>query len=210
MKKADMIKNKIIHLTKDIMFEQGYDLVSIREIAKKASMNIAAVNYYFLNKNNLMAEVLVVILKDLLECLRTKVGEETSLFTIDELALLLFDGLLENRNLYDNCKRMIFDRGVMNSSAVKKQKDRTLFSPGYSLLYDYLGQTVTFSDSNARQRISWHLQGIIDQSLFLLRNSGEGKHLPVRESLRKTAQEFGERLDFKKSLKEEKQMALIQ
>jgi len=124
MKKADMIKNKIIHLTKDIMFEQGYDLVSIREIAKKASLNIAAVNYYFLNKN--------------------------------------------------------------------------------------LGQTVTFSDSNARQRISWHLQGIIDQSLFLLRNSGEGKHLPVRESLRKTAQEFGERLDFKKSLKEEKQMALIQ
>jgi hypothetical protein len=93
-----------------------------------------------------MGEVLVVILKDLLKRLRTKVGEETSLFTIDELALLLFDGLLENRGLYDNCKRMIFDRGVMNSSAVKKQKDRTLFSPGYILLYDYLGQTVTFSD----------------------------------------------------------------
>jgi AcrR family transcriptional regulator len=47
MKNADMIKNKIIHLTRDIMFEQGYDLVSMREIAKKASLNIAAVNYSF-------------------------------------------------------------------------------------------------------------------------------------------------------------------
>lgn len=51
-------KRKILRAAADIFAEYGYQHGTIRQIASKAGMNVAAVNYYFGNKESLYHEVL--------------------------------------------------------------------------------------------------------------------------------------------------------
>ncbi|MDO4328545.1 MAG: TetR/AcrR family transcriptional regulator [Lachnospiraceae bacterium] len=51
-------KTKILSAAASVFAEHGYRHGTIRQIAKKADVNVAAVNYYFGNKDNLYQEVL--------------------------------------------------------------------------------------------------------------------------------------------------------
>lgn len=51
-------KNKILWAAADVFAEHGYKQGTIRQIANKAEMNVASVNYYFGNKETLYQEVL--------------------------------------------------------------------------------------------------------------------------------------------------------
>lgn len=51
-------KNKILWAAANVFAENGYRHGTIRQIANKAEMNVAAVNYYFGNKEALYQEVL--------------------------------------------------------------------------------------------------------------------------------------------------------
>ncbi len=53
-------KNKILQAAADVFAEHGYRHGTIRQIAGKADMNVAAVNYYFGNKEALYQEVLKI------------------------------------------------------------------------------------------------------------------------------------------------------
>jgi hypothetical protein len=124
--------------------------------------------------------------------------------SIERLVLLIFDGLLEKHGLHLNLKKMLLDRGIMNSEIVKNQLDSTVFSPGHSLLSDFLNKNETNSEESPNgytPRVALHLWGLIDQALFLLmgidkNGSGHLGHAPsfVRDSLSKTTQDFGEKL----------------
>lgn len=50
-------KKKIIDAASALFASNGYSGTSIRDIAKKASVNLAAINYHFQNKQNLYCEV---------------------------------------------------------------------------------------------------------------------------------------------------------
>ncbi|WP_176544919.1 TetR/AcrR family transcriptional regulator [Bacillus cereus] len=49
-------KERIIQVTLEIIGTQGTDKVTIREIASRVGVNVAAVNYYFGSKNNLIQQ----------------------------------------------------------------------------------------------------------------------------------------------------------
>jgi AcrR family transcriptional regulator len=51
-------KHKIIEAARVLFAEQGYEGASVREIAGRAGVNVASLNYYFSSKENLFHEIL--------------------------------------------------------------------------------------------------------------------------------------------------------
>jgi AcrR family transcriptional regulator len=58
-------KNKIIQVARILFADQGFEGTSIRDIAKAAEVNVASINYHFLNKERLFTEI---IQQSYLEC----------------------------------------------------------------------------------------------------------------------------------------------
>jgi AcrR family transcriptional regulator len=51
-------KNKIMEAARVLFADHGFEGTSVREIARAAEVNVAAVNYHFSNKENLFTEIL--------------------------------------------------------------------------------------------------------------------------------------------------------
>lgn len=51
-------KQRILEVARVLFSEKGFEGTSIREIAKIADVNVAAINYHFNNKENLILEIL--------------------------------------------------------------------------------------------------------------------------------------------------------
>jgi AcrR family transcriptional regulator len=62
MKKTASIKEKIIIAAIECTEKKGIHLITIRDIAKQAKVNIAAINYYFGTKEELLKEMLAFTL----------------------------------------------------------------------------------------------------------------------------------------------------
>jgi Transcriptional regulator len=69
MKKTDLTKKAIIDSTIKILREQGN--VTVKEISSDANVNIAAINYHFNDKQNLI----VIVIKRLISEFKTKLEE---------------------------------------------------------------------------------------------------------------------------------------
>lgn len=67
MDKQNDIKDVIIKTTKELLIKQGN--VTIKEISSKAFVNVAAINYHFGSKDNLIE----IVIKDVINDLRTKI-----------------------------------------------------------------------------------------------------------------------------------------
>lgn len=82
-----MSKRKIFNTALELISEKGTS-VSVREIARKADVNVAAINYHFGSKDNLIAEVIIYKLE------RFKFAfdklEETAVQPIERLKRFLF------------------------------------------------------------------------------------------------------------------------
>jgi AcrR family transcriptional regulator len=50
-------RSRILDVAEELFGEQGFDRVSIRDITKKAQVNLAAINYHFGSKEDLIAAV---------------------------------------------------------------------------------------------------------------------------------------------------------
>jgi AcrR family transcriptional regulator len=58
MKSSGKTRSRILDAGEQLFGEQGLDRVSIRDITKKANVNLAAINYHFGSKEDLIAAVL--------------------------------------------------------------------------------------------------------------------------------------------------------
>src|ERR1051326_4001656 len=50
-------RSRILDVAEELFGEQGFDRVSIRDITKKAKVNLAAINYHFGTKEDLIAAI---------------------------------------------------------------------------------------------------------------------------------------------------------
>ncbi|HIG57164.1 MAG TPA: TetR/AcrR family transcriptional regulator [Candidatus Handelsmanbacteria bacterium] len=73
MKKSEVTKRRIIKATQELVNEKGLEGASVREIAKKASVNVASINYYFSKKENLMGEILLLNSEELGQTLKSRI-----------------------------------------------------------------------------------------------------------------------------------------
>lgn len=98
-------KNKIMDVALTLFAEKGVEGASVREIAKNADVNIAAINYHFASKQNLFLEVI----KRGRENVTTHIVEQTkSAKNTEELVLAMFDlFLLKGRELVSHFKMML-------------------------------------------------------------------------------------------------------
>ena len=58
MKELKDTRSRILDTAEELFSEQGFDRVSIRDITKKARVNLAAINYHFGSKEELFEAVL--------------------------------------------------------------------------------------------------------------------------------------------------------
>lgn len=56
-------RERIIAAAKEVFIEQGFDLATVREITLRADVNVAAINYYFGSKEELISEVLNLMME---------------------------------------------------------------------------------------------------------------------------------------------------
>lgn len=56
-------RERIIASARDVFIEQGLDLATVREITLRAEVNVAAINYYFGSKDELISEVLNIMME---------------------------------------------------------------------------------------------------------------------------------------------------
>lgn len=56
-------RERIISAARDVFIEQGFDLATVREITLRANVNVAAINYYFGSKDELISEVLNIMME---------------------------------------------------------------------------------------------------------------------------------------------------
>ena len=201
MKRSERTKLKIIKATQEIVNEKGVEFASVREIAKKAEVNVASINYYFSKKENLLGEILLLNSEELKKCLKIKVSENLEELSIDELVLLIFDVLRDEYVLHLNSRKMLLDKGIMSSESIRGQADSSIFSPGHTLIHDFLTERLEGDLTTYAQRVALHLWGLIDQALFLVMGTekdalGHGPSF-IRESLKKTTQDFENGLNLK-------------
>ena len=53
-----MTSEKILSAARELFEEKGFDLTSVREIATKADVNVALINYHFGSKENLLLAIM--------------------------------------------------------------------------------------------------------------------------------------------------------
>jgi TetR/AcrR family fatty acid metabolism transcriptional regulator len=53
-----MTREKILSAARELFEEKGFDLTSVREIATKADVNVALINYHFGSKDNLLLAIM--------------------------------------------------------------------------------------------------------------------------------------------------------
>ncbi|WP_159948772.1 TetR/AcrR family transcriptional regulator [Rhizobium sp. 18065] len=61
--RGDDPRERIITAAKEVFIEQGFDLATVREITLRADVNVAAINYYFGSKEDLISEVLNLMME---------------------------------------------------------------------------------------------------------------------------------------------------
>lgn len=87
---------------------KGFTGVSIREIARIASVNVGAVNYYFQSKEKLRDEIMEVVMKEFRENLSTITGANSTA----EFAVKFYELLRADQALTLNRFKLVLDSDV--------------------------------------------------------------------------------------------------
>jgi len=95
-------KTRIVEAALHLFALNGFEGTPTREIAKRAQVNISALNYHFRSKQNLMDEIAGVACIKLKEKI-SSIAVNSNVGTTSEFALLLYDNLLtdNNRGLFE-------------------------------------------------------------------------------------------------------------
>ncbi len=102
-------KERILIATRELFAEKGFNGTSIRDIASRADVNVAAVNYHFKNKETLYWEIYSTAYDNLETDIRNYAAEFQSLV---ELGLRLYDRLIDDGANVRNIFKMMLDDSI--------------------------------------------------------------------------------------------------
>lgn len=162
-------EEKIIEAAREVFLEKGYAATRTRDIAEKAGINLALLNYYFRSKEKLFQLVMVEKLQQLFSVVLSMVNnDELSLEQkLDTLVENYIDLLIENPDLPifilseiranpETFKdRLQVQHILRNSSLVKQIRDkRPDVEPVHFIvsllgmtIFPFIAKTILFSDS---------------------------------------------------------------
>jgi AcrR family transcriptional regulator len=149
-------KERIVEEASFLFGKYGYNGTSIRDIAKRANVNVAAINYHFINKQNLYKEILSEIFNrtnELLKRLASGGSWTTQSFITD-----LYERLTTRENeLFNNIK--IFLSPSPTGPQIKND-DGLIRMPGEEALALVMEQEHSAMDTSMRK---WATQTILRQ-----------------------------------------------
>ena len=116
-------KTHIINAAVELFAEKGFEGTSIRDIATKANVNVAMINYYFGSKEKLfecMVEQKAAYTKDILEEIVNN-DKLTEIEKIDRIIDTYVTRLFSNRKFHRiiHHELMINERGVLQDAIIK-------------------------------------------------------------------------------------------
>ncbi|OUR98558.1 hypothetical protein A9Q84_03860 [Halobacteriovorax marinus] len=109
MTKVNETKQKILDSANTLFASFGYDGTSVRDIAKEAGVNLAAINYHFKNKENLYCEVFNINCEKIETGLRNVVNDNMS---TSDFAVQVYKHFIENGNSLLNTFKIMLTGNV--------------------------------------------------------------------------------------------------
>ncbi|MGE3611282.1 MAG: TetR family transcriptional regulator [Bacteriovoracaceae bacterium] len=100
-------KSRIIEASIHLFGVKGFDGTSIRDITKMANCNVAALNYHFKSKHNLLQEVTNFIITEFKAKIKNIANEEVA--TAEDYAIRVFQTLTEDEHKCLNQFKLFLD-----------------------------------------------------------------------------------------------------
>ncbi len=126
-------KQSIIDVANELFAEKGFSATSVREIATKAQVNLAAINYHFKNKENLYWKVFDYnyywIRENILE-----IGLKTQ--TTEELARQVFQFFVSNENAMMNTFKIFLSGMTPGDEGLLMDQQEEFGPPGHEVFLE--------------------------------------------------------------------------
>lgn len=122
-------RDKILDIAQKLFAQKGFDGTSVRDIAKEAEVNIAAINYHFKNKAALYWQVTMLSHQRLEEGIAGIAKEN---LTVAELSWNFFEYLIKHNDWFKNAFMMFLSDSTPDIEpeiAVEMQKEKNEFGP---------------------------------------------------------------------------------
>ena len=129
MVKKETARQRIINASRELFSEVGFESTSVREIAKRAGVNLASINYYFKSKKNLLAEIFLLNF----EAFSKNVGvmyESRESWDIEDFALGIFDLLNQKNDEFYSAFRIFLNNGVSIPESLDGENPGYVGPPG--------------------------------------------------------------------------------
>ncbi|MDD0854038.1 TetR family transcriptional regulator [Halobacteriovorax sp. GB3] len=140
-------KRKIIDVANELFALKGFSGTSIRDIANQADVNVASINYYFQNKQNLYFEVIEFHKEEFNNLIEEKFKDCTS---CKEFALGVFDMFQPRSKALINTFKIILNSDCAIPEDYYDAKDSRKFGPpGFSGLLNVLDKQLPASTPEA-------------------------------------------------------------
>lgn len=120
----------------DLFSEKGFDGVSVRDIAGKAQVNLAAINYHFKNKENLFKECLFQCFTRISIGMK-KIVEINEGLEIEQMALAMFNYFIRESHTFRTSFRIF----LLNSELFPESfetDDAQIGPPGGKMLFGFI------------------------------------------------------------------------
>ena len=117
----------IIDTALQLFSEQGFEGTSIRDIAEKASVNVAMVNYYFGSKEKLF-EKLVEYKSAVTRGLLDEISKNKALSPIEKIEHIV-DAFIEKLFIHRSFHRLIYQELILNQREALQQSIVNTLSP---------------------------------------------------------------------------------
>lgn len=94
------VKDRILHVARDLFIKNGFKGTSVRDIATKAETNVAMVNYYFRSKYKLFEVIFEETLDTLWQKIFTSLTSDREFFELVEVWITsYYETLMENPHI---------------------------------------------------------------------------------------------------------------
>ena len=170
-------KQKILEAAAQLFSEAGYDGTSIRDIAKVAEVNIAAINYHFENKENLYHKVISSCHEQFYLMIEA-IHSEKDWSTVD-FAEQLFHTICEGGSVFvANFKMFLSEKSYQKIEIPHNEK---VGPPGGELLLECISREV--SKNVSEEDKLWAVRTIFSQVAYfaLLVNTSYAKREAVKD-----------------------------
>lgn len=133
-------KNKILQVARVLFANHGFEGTSVRDIAKAADVNVASVNYHFINKENLFAEILRNGYVTCSQFMRSYYDQNNP--SLEDTLVTFFRHLTERHYDLTTIFKMILSEQHSHHAAATGTEDEKIGPPGGKVIMEAIHKEV--------------------------------------------------------------------